>query len=197
MTRTNPNIPAKTGPKCPALTEKYQKQVFRLALLGATQKQIAEFFEVPTVTLEYWLKKYPDFYNSWKKGMMEADANVAHSMYRRAIGYKHKDQVILTNRVTLYDEETGKPIKSYNEPLIVPVTKCYPPDGYACDKWLKTRQKELWKEQSANVNLNVQAEINHTIFQDMDFSDITDEELKLAIKLGLNRAIEKTAIGNN
>jgi hypothetical protein len=186
----------KTGPKCPALTESYQKKVYRLALLGATQQQIADFFEVPKVTLEYWLKKYPDFYQAWKNGQLEADGKVAMALYQRALGYKHKDVVVLTNRVTEYDDN-GKPIRSYNEPLLVPVTKCYPPDGYACDKWLKARHRELWGDPASNVNLNIQANINHTIIQDTDFTDLTNEELKLAIKLGLNKAIQQPALGSN
>ena len=66
--------------------EEYAEQALKLCLLGATDKEIAEFFSVSEQTLNSWKKKFPQFLESLKKGKAVADANVASRLYSRAIG---------------------------------------------------------------------------------------------------------------
>lgn len=47
--------------------EEYSDQVLKLCLLGATDKEIAEFFSVSEQTINSWKKKYPEFLESLKK----------------------------------------------------------------------------------------------------------------------------------
>ena len=69
--------------------EEYAEQALKLCLLGATDKEIAEFFSVSEQTLNSWKKKFPQFLESLKKGKAVADANVASRLYSRAIGYEY------------------------------------------------------------------------------------------------------------
>jgi hypothetical protein len=115
-------------------------QVEKLCILGATDKELADFFEIAESTLNDWKLKYPKFSESIKRGKMHADASVAESLFKRATGYSHPDVDI-------------KVIK--NKITITKLTKHYPPDTVAGIFWLKNRQKEKWRDKvEATINLN-------------------------------------------
>ena len=116
----------------------YDAQVLKLCLLGATDKDIASFFEVNVDTYYEWLKKHPSFTESVKRGKHEADANVATSLYKKAMGTTVKEIDI---RVI-----DGKIIQTVIE-------KHLPPDTGAAIFWLKNRKPEQWRDR---VNLNHQ-----------------------------------------
>jgi hypothetical protein len=110
---------------------KFNKQVEKLCKLGATDKELADFFEVAESTLNLWKLEHPKFSESIKKGKMFADANVADSLYRRATGYSCPDT----------------DIKVINDEIIkTPLIKHYPPDTPAAIFWLKNRQKGKWRD---------------------------------------------------
>ena len=109
----------------------YAEQSFKYCLLGATDAQLADFFEVCEKTINTWKHKHPDFLQSTKRGKVLADANVAESLCRRAMGYEHPE-----NKIFHYQ---GKPV-------VVPTIKHYPPDTQAASLWLRNRQPELWRD---------------------------------------------------
>lgn len=111
------------------------KKAYKLALLGATDKQLADFFEVTETTINNWKKDHPSFFESLKKGKYEADSKVAQSLYKRACGYKHKE-----DKIFIYE----------GAPIIVPTMKHYPPDTVACIYWLNNRQPEQWRNKAEN-----------------------------------------------
>lgn len=111
--------------------EEYNDLAYKYCLLGATDDDLAKFFDVTDTTVNNWKKQYPKFLASIKSGREEADANVANRLYSRAMGYEHKDVY-----VTQYQ----------GEPVIVPVTKHYPPDTAAAIFWLKNRQRAKWRD---------------------------------------------------
>ena len=82
--------------------EEYAEQALKLCLLGATDKEIAEFFSVSEQTLNSWKKKFPQFLESLKKGKAVADANVASRLYSRAIGYDARATKFATNEGGVY-----------------------------------------------------------------------------------------------
>lgn len=112
--------------------EKYHRRMaYKLSLLGSTDKEMADIFEVSEQTLNTWKKEHPEFFESLKKGKDEADAQVTKSLFKRATGYSHKAVKIL--------QYEGKPIE-------VPYTERYPPDTTAAIFWLKNRQPEKWRD---------------------------------------------------
>lgn len=110
---------------------KYNKQAEKLCKLGATDKEMADFFEIVESTLNLWKKEYPKFSESIKKGKLFADANVAESLYKRATGYSHPevDIRVINDRI-----------------VTTALTKHYPPDTAALIFWLKNRQKKKWRD---------------------------------------------------
>ena len=136
----------------------YADQALKLCLLGATDKELSEFFSVSEQTLNKWKKDYPEFLESLKKGKNIADANVASRLYNSAIGYNCKATKFATSNGKITDS------KEFIEH--------YPPDTTAAIFWLKNRQPEKWrdkKEVDANVNLGDELE------------SLTDEQLQAII----------------
>ena len=113
--------------------KEFAAQALKLTILGATDETMADFFGVVESTINLWKLRHKEFSESIKKGKIEADANVASSLYKKAIGFKHKD-----SKVFLHE---GKAV-------VIPVDKQYPPDTRAAEFWLRNRQPELWR----NIN---------------------------------------------
>lgn len=105
--------------------KEYNEQVYKLCLLNATDKQIADYFNVTETTINNWKIKHPKFFESIKDGKVRADTEVAKSLHARAVGYSHPD-VHISN----YQGEI----------TITDITKHYPPDTAAAFIWLKNRQ---------------------------------------------------------
>jgi hypothetical protein len=123
----------------------YAEQAYKLCLLSATDKDIADFFEVDEATINRWKEKYPEFCESLKAGKAEADAHVADRLYQRAMGYSHPEEKIFQHN---------------GEPVVVPTTRHYPPDVTAAIFWLKNRQRDKWRDkQDVEVSGSLQFEI--------------------------------------
>lgn len=154
------------------------REAFRLALLGATDRQIAEFFECNVQTIDYWKRKKPEFAKALKRGKMEANARVAESFYKRATGYD------VTESKVVY--EKGKPVQ-------VQVTRHIPADPWSAHKWLSTRCRDMgWADvqqhEIKNTNLNITK---------IDLSGMTWEQLNVIKELGLQSQNKSLTIGDN
>jgi hypothetical protein len=68
----------------------FAAQALKLCRLGATDKSLADFFEVTEQTINGWKHAYPDFLESLKAGKELADAEVAEKLFKRATGYEHR-----------------------------------------------------------------------------------------------------------
>ena len=66
--------------------EEYNEQVIGLCRLGATDVDLANFFNVAEKTIDNWKNKYPEFLQSIKEGKEVSDLNVAQSLYNKACG---------------------------------------------------------------------------------------------------------------
>lgn len=139
-----PKIPKKRGPKVkakPGVKTKYNpainKTVYKLALLGAKNTQIADSLSINIATLYDWLKLYKEFNEALKKGREDADAAVAESMFRNATGYSLNETDI---RVV-----DGKIVTTT-------IRKNYPPNPTSGIFWLKNRQSDKWKDKQEVLN---------------------------------------------
>lgn len=123
----------------------FAEQARKLCLLGATDKDLAGFFNVSEQTVNAWKGAHPEFLESLKDGKERADAMVAERLYRRALGYEHPAVKIFA------DPKSGAE-------QIVDYTEIYPPDTTAAIFWLKNRRPDLWRdkqdvEHSGQVNV--------------------------------------------
>lgn len=140
--------------------KEYNKQAFKLCLLGATDADLANFFDVTETTINNWKIKFPSFFESIKKGKAEADATIAESLYHRAKGYEHDDEEI---KVVPVGNNQG------SEVVRVKIRKKYPPDPTSMIFWLKNRDKKNWRDK-------VETDIDLTVKSDL--TGIPEDELK-------------------
>ena len=109
----------------------FAKQAAKLCALGATDADLADFFEVNTSTIWRWSGQHEDFCNALKNGKDTADERVERSLYQRAIGYEY-------DAVKIFQDK--------GSPLVVPYREKVAPDTTACIFWLKNRRKAEWRD---------------------------------------------------
>jgi hypothetical protein len=110
----------------------YVEQARKLCLLGATDQQIADFFEVNVATIYRWKITQSKFCEALKVGKSEPDQQVERSLLNRALGYEH-------DAVKIFCSKDGDVTQ-------VPYREIVPPDVTACIFWLKNRKPEEWRD---------------------------------------------------
>lgn len=118
----------------------FAEQARKLCLLGATDAELADFFEVGERTINDWKKRHKQFLQSLKAGKRIADAEVADKLHQRATGYKWTEQHAFKIRTAPDVEEVE----------IVDVEREVPPDPTSMIFWLKNRSPERWRDKPAN-----------------------------------------------
>lgn len=123
----------------------YAKQAAKLCSLGATDAQLADFFEVAVSTVALWKVQHRPFSDAIRVPKAQADARVEESLYKRALGYEHDESDIRVIEGAL---------------VITPIRKHYPPDTAAAIFWLKNRKKDEWRDKldhevSGNVGVTM------------------------------------------
>jgi len=116
MPTKSENKPKHPGGRPTLYKEEYNEQARKLCLLGATDKELADFFGVNEDSVHEWKKVHPLFSESIRAGKEIADAEVADRLYKRALGYSHPDvdirvvsgEIIQTELVKHYPPDTGK-----------------------------------------------------------------------------------------
>ena len=110
---------------------KFCEQARKFCLLGATNQELADFFEVSVSSIDKWLRDYEDFSSAVKDGREVADSKIAESLYKRALGYSHEEDKIFCSNGEIVSEKT---------------IKHYPPDSTALSFWLRNRRPDKWRE---------------------------------------------------
>jgi len=147
----------------------YYKQAYKLCLLGATDKDLADFFEVSERQINYWKKDYPEFLQSIKRGKSIADAEVADKLFQRATGYEVQETKVF--------QHNGK-IVTYD------MIKHFPPDTPAAIFWLKNRNPSKWRDKiehgitdgdgkSVPLQMTVNVNIPNAVNDEDQIEDIT------------------------
>lgn len=111
--------------------QEFVEQSQKLCNIGATDADIADFFEVDVRTIYRWKQAHPDFSQALKRGKEIADDLVEQRLFQRATGYSH---------------DAVKIMQSDGKPLIVPYIEHCPPDTVAAIFWLKNRRPDQWRD---------------------------------------------------
>jgi hypothetical protein len=113
----------------------YAEQARKLCRLGATDSQVADFFEIGTTTFYRWRQDHPDFAEAVTEGKQICDNQVEQALHRRAVGFEYE-----AVRVFM---PAGAP---------APVLVSYPvqviPDVRAAQHWLRFRRPREWSDRS-------------------------------------------------
>jgi hypothetical protein len=126
-------------------------QAEKLCRLGATDLELADFFEVDVRTIYRWKAEHDEFCQALKAGKDVADERVERSLYAKAIGYQF---------------DAVKIMQYEGVPMTVPYREHVPPDTTACIFWLKNRRAEQWRDKVESL-VSVKREV----------SAVSDDEL--------------------
>jgi len=120
--------------------KKMCKLIYKLALLGCTDKEIAVTLDISESAFIDW-KKAPEVKEALFEGRDVADAEIATSLFRRGKGYRHKAVEL---KVVSDGDGMGSRVERVN------VIKQYPPDTKAASLWLRNRRSKFWKERDSD-----------------------------------------------
>lgn len=116
----------------------YDEFMYRFALLGYDDDELAEFLGVSPATFAAWLVKYPSFLDSRSRGKEKSNTEVEAALRARALGYSH---------------ETEKVFLGPGGQIVTHVTtQHYPPDAKSAELWLHNRSQTRWKDRRVVEN---------------------------------------------
>jgi hypothetical protein len=111
----------------------YAEQAQKLAALGATDIEVADFFDVDVRTIYRWKHDYPEFCQALNVGKDKADERVLNSLYQKAVGYE-QDAV----KIFMPANADAPVYADYREKIA--------PDTTAAIFWLKNRRPAEWRD---------------------------------------------------
>lgn len=145
--------------------DEYPRMARKLCLLGATNADMADFFEVNEDTIYEWLKTYPDFKCAVQAGKMVADAEVAEALFKKATGYKSKE----VKAFLVYGEVDENGEKQGSSILTEEIDKIIEPDTKAATWWLNCRQKAKWSpNETKQVDVNTVNGVSESVQAKLD-----------------------------
>lgn len=109
----------------------YAKQAAKLCNLGATDKELADFFDVSINTIDNWKVAHEEFLGAITVAKDAFDNRVERSLYQKAVGYTY-DAV----KIMQYEGQV----------IEVPYREHVPPDTASMIFWLKNRRKDQWRD---------------------------------------------------
>jgi len=146
-------------------------QAYRLALLGHTDREMAEYFEISVQTFNMWKRVHPELKNALRLGKDEASMKVVQTLYRLATGYEYDEEVLV---------QKGKGVSE-----IQTIHRVVKPSEYACTKFLAAKNRGVWGDSSrlevTNTNINISK---------FDFTGLTREEMKLMEAIGMKQLVQ-------
>lgn len=128
-----PDDPTDKGGRPSSYKPEFAEQARKLCELGATDIEIADFFEVSDRTVYRWQLKYPEFCQALKAGKDAADERVERSLFHKATGYTFESEKIFQHQ---------------GEIIRAPIREHVPPDTTAMIFWLKNRRPAAWRDKT-------------------------------------------------
>lgn len=148
----------------------YCDLVYRICLLGATDKDIAKFLGQAVSTINKWKLDFPEFMDSIRRGKEIADISVAENLFKGAHDRPVVREVPMKVKDIEYNPENGKKIRETERIEVVEVTETIPGDFRNQQFWLKNRKSDKWRDKT---------EIDHTSKgEHINLSEVPTETLK-------------------
>ncbi len=170
-------IPTNRGGRPTDYRPEFAEQGRKFSLLGANNDRIAELLGVATSTFDLWLHDIDEFREAIFDGRARADAVVAESFYRRAVGYDIKiTRREISRSVGADGKEAGE-----TQTKVTETTQHIPADVGAAEKWLRWRghmqlpdERPLTLGDILAIADAARAEEARRIFDPSEFGQIAD-----------------------
>jgi hypothetical protein len=114
----------------------FAEDAAKLAALGATDQEIADFFHITVVTVWHWQSRHQEFFNALRRNKDAADERVERSLYSRATGFSFLGEEVKINA----DGTVRRAVKR----------EYVPPSEGAINMWLSNRKPNDWKIRRTN-----------------------------------------------
>lgn len=111
--------------------EAFARQAAKLCELGATDIELADFFDVDVRTIYEWRNVHEEFSQAVIAGKDSADTRVERAFFNRAVGYTFEAEKIFQHQ---------------GEIVRAPYREHVPPDAGAALNWLKNRRPADWRD---------------------------------------------------
>ena len=149
--KKNKNAVGNTGGRPSNYKDDFAEQAYKLCLLGATDAELADFFNVTEATINNWKKDVIEFFESVTRGKVQADAEIANSFYNRAKGFEIDSEKIFQSEGQIIRADT----KTY-----------FPPDAGAALNWLKNRQPKKWRDKTeVETTIKVGKDLDDEVYE--------------------------------
>ena len=107
---------------------------------GASDAQIADFFDISLNTLSLWRAKHETFHNALLGANDTLTPWIERSFAHRALGYSYDDEKVF------YDSARGEVVR-------VPIRVHVPPDPAAAKHWLERCGAPRWAAQPLRLDI--------------------------------------------
>jgi hypothetical protein len=121
----------KMNPHVPYDPEQHLEPAREMMRRGATLLELADYFGVPTASVQLWALCHGDFAEVLRVGRELADERVELALYNRCVGYTFDSVKLLVVDKSVVHEK-------YREHV--------PPDAGSALKWLSSRRPEQWRD---------------------------------------------------
>lgn len=109
----------------------FAAQARKLCEFGATDIELADFFEVNVSTIYRWRNSHEEFCEAVKVGKDACDDRVERSLFQRAVGYTFESEKVFQFQGQIVRADTREHV---------------PPDAGAAMNWLKNRRGGTWRD---------------------------------------------------
>lgn len=124
--------------------KEYNEQARKLCLLGATDRELADFFCVSEQTVNTWKKNHPEFLESIRAGKEIADIEVSSSLFSSTQDRMIPSQQAFKCKVVEYNEQGKRVEREVIE--VVDIMQAVPADFRSQQFWLKNRRSRDWRD---------------------------------------------------
>lgn len=116
-----------------AYKDEYAEKAKKLCEMGATDQELADFFDVDVRTIYNWKHAHEQFFQALIDGKDACDDRVERSLYQRAVGYEQEEVKIFMPG-------------GADKPVYAPFRAKVAADVGAAKLWLTNRRGDKWRE---------------------------------------------------
>jgi len=151
--------------------DSFVDKVYEMCKLGSNDQLLAIALDVSPTTISKWKRDKPEFREAIEKAKAKVNHQVAVAFYLSCIGYDYEEEETLESAdgkistKTIKKHKCGDPIAQY--------------------RYLNLRQRDEWCDEAGRLSGNTNITINN--INNLDLSLLNTEEIKLALKLGMQQ----------
>jgi hypothetical protein len=152
---------------------------YMLAVLGATEVDMATAFNVSVPTIKYWKNRHPEFKKAIDDGTYGLVSGLAQSLAKRGLGYEYDEEI------ATFDRSSHSWVKTTKRTHV-------PPDSWAAARILELKARNYNWSVTQQININT---VNTNI--DINYNELTTEQLLVLKEISQQKQLPQNAGDEN